>query len=429
MNVNELIERRKQAHAFAVAQLHIKDNQGNMKREAMERFNKAIAEVDQLGEDIQRYQRSGLHGELGGYSTIRERKNPWTNEVEIRAALAFGKYLRQGPNALDEQESILLRTSPEKRAEAEGNLIDQIGTYSGLGYFVPAGFVYDVMNAVKWYAPIMDGKIFSVLETASGQPLPYPTSDDTAQSAYIVGESVDATSGSTDLSANHVSFGAWKYATGVILCSLELIQDSAFDLESWIAERMGIRLGRRWEIDFTNGDGSSKPIGVLPAVVAAGAVPVVANGSAETSGGSETGANSVGYTDLVRLEHSVDPAYRRGAKFLFHDTTLAYLKRILDKFGRPLWTPGMKDGAPDTVLGYSYVIDQQMPQIAASAQTVLFGDLSKYVVRSVKGLMVQRLTERYAEKGQVGFVGFARADGNFVYAGGPLPINILQQHS
>jgi HK97 family phage major capsid protein len=113
---------------------------------------------------------------------------------------------------------------------------------------------------------------------------------------------------------------------------------------------------------------------------------------------------------------------------MFHDLTLSSIKRIIDKYGRPLWAPGIAAGEPDRINGYEYVINQSMPQIAASNVTVAFGDLKKFVARRVKDLSVMKLVERYAENGQVGFVSFARLDSNLLDAG-THPVNVLQQHS
>lgn len=347
---------------------------------------------------------------------------------EIRKTELFGKFLRKGEHAFTAEEMRELRTPPEKRdGLVEGDPISRLGTYTGLGFFVPTGFVYDVENALKYYAPLIDGKVVDVLETATGQPLPYPISNDTTQEAQIIGEA--ALVSEQDVTANHIKLGAYKYTSGLVKVSLELLEDSAFNLESWLADRFAIRFGRAYERDCTNGTGVGQPTGIITDVLASGAVPVVANGSAESSGGLETGVNSVGYTDLVRLEHSVDPAYRRGAKFMLRDTTLGKLKQILDKFGRPLWTPGVKDGAPDTLIGYEYVVNQHMPAIAASANTIVFGDLKKFVIRKVKGAMyVQRLVERYADFGQVAFLAFDRIDSRLIDSG-THPLSLLQQHS
>jgi|SRR5579864_3747467 len=314
----------------------------------------------------------------------------------------------------------------ETRDLAEGNILAHIGTYTGLGFFVPTGFRDAIEQATKYFAPLLDGSVITVMDTATGQPLPMPTSNDTTQAATIVGEGAPVSE--QDVTASQINFGAYKFTSGLVKASLELIQDSAFDLESWLVGLFAIRWGRGLENFLTNGTGSSQPTGLLTAIAASGAVPVVAAGSAANSGGSETGANSVGYQDLVNLEHSVDPTYRRGAKYMFHDQTLSSIKKILDKFGRPLWVPGVAANDPDRILGYEYVINQSMPQIAASNVTVAFGDMKKYIARRVKDLTVMKLVERYAELGQVGFVSFARLDANLLDAG-THPINVLQQHS
>jgi HK97 family phage major capsid protein len=183
---------------------------------------------------------------------------------------------------------------------------------------------------------------------------------------------------------------------------------------------------------LTNGTGAGQPTGILTAIEASGAVPVIAQGSSESTGGAQTGVNSIGYSDLVNLEHSVDPSYRRGAKYMFHDQTLSALKKVLDKYGRPLWMPSGSgigsDSAQDTLNGYPYVINQSMQTIGASSTTVVFGDLKKFHVRRVKDLSVVKLVERYAELGQVAFLSFARLDSNLIDAG-THPVNLLQQHS
>ena len=113
---------------------------------------------------------------------------------------------------------------------------------------------------------------------------------------------------------------------------------------------------------------------------------------------------------------------------MFHDNTLKLIKQLLDKYGRPLWLPGIAANAPDTINGYPYVINQSMPTIAASANTMLFGSLQKFIMRRVKDLSILRLDERFAEVGQVAFIAFSRIDSRLVDAG-THPICYLQQHS
>lgn len=333
------------------------------------------------------------------------------------------KYLRAGKEGLDSQDRMLL----ERRDVAEGApMLAHVGTYTGLGFFVPTGFANAIEEATKYYCPFLSNDVCQMLDTATGNPIPYPTNNDTSNVATIVGEA--GTVNEEDVTASQVTFAAYKLTSGLVKLSMELLQDSAFDLEAWLSRKFGERYGRGLENYFTNGTGSSQPTGVLTAILASGSTPVVAQGSSESTGGAQTGANSIGYSDLVNLEHSVDPTYRRGAKYMFHDQTLSAIKRIIDKYGRPLWAPGISVGEPDTINGYSYVINQSMPQIGSETNTVIFGDFSKFIIRRVKDLTIQRLNELYAVNGQVGFLSFARVDSNLVDAG-THPLNILQQHS
>lgn len=396
----QLREQRAQAHAEGIRAL-ASNNQAA--------YTKAMEEVDRLEIQIRSAESKSSSVEVRG------------GDVNHKRAFNFAKYLRG--KAL---------TDVEMRDVAEGApMLNHIGSYTGLGFFVPTGFENQIEQATKWYAPLMDGDVFTTMKTATGNPLPMPTSNDTAQSATIVGEAGNITEqdgAGGNFGTSQVNFGSYKLTSGLVKVSVELLQDSAFDLEAWLADLFAVRYGRGLENFFTNGTGSSQPTGLLNAISSSGATPVVAAGSSESTGGAQTGANSIGYSDLVNLEHSVDPSYRRRAKYMFHDQTLASIKKILDKFGRPLWAPGISVNEPDTINGYEYVINQSMPQIAASATTVAFGDLKKFIIRKVAGISVQRLNEVYATTGQVGFLSTMRVDSNLLDAG-THPVNTLVQHS
>lgn len=408
----QLREQRAQCHAEAYRGLH--ENNKSV-------FSKAMTEYDRLTKLIeQSEQRSPLHPSAQG-----------PEDKGHNHAFAFAKYLRGGITAMSQEERSTLQNRVEKRDVNEGAPMNgHIGTYSGLGYLVPTGFSGQIEQAMKWYAPLYDNNVFGRLETASGNPTTYPTSDDTANAATLIGEA--GTVPEQDITAGHVIFGAYKLTSGLIKASDELIQDAAFDLEAWLSDQFAVRYGRALEYFLTAGEGSTsgEPTGFLT-YIAANPNPngvVIATGSSESTGGAQTGVNSVGYSDLVNLEHSVDPSYRRGARYIFHDQTLSSIKRIIDKFGRPLWVPGISVGEADTINGYPYTIDMSMPQIAASATSVAFGDFSKMLVRKVRGFTVKRLEELYAVTDQTAFVSTMRVDCNGIVPSGRA-MNVLQNHS
>jgi HK97 family phage major capsid protein len=404
-----LHEQRAQARDVAVRCISAE----KITAETRSTYEKAMAEVDKLTKRI---------AALDGTSS----RGIFSGDVDWNQELVMGRYLRGGKDVLTPEEFRSLRR--ETRAELEGSILGRIGTYTGLAYFIPQGFRNEIEQATKYYCPFLDGSAsgVTIMETDSGQPLPMPTSNDTAAVATIVGEGSVVTE--ADVTAAQINLGAYKFSSGLVQVSIETMQDSAFDLEAWLGQRFGERFGRAIEAYLTTGTGSGQPTGILTAIEACGVAPIIAAGSSLNDGSSATGATSIGSQDIVNLEHGVDPTYRRNARYMMHDITLGSLQKLLDKYGRPLWTPSMSQGAPNLLNGYPVVVNQSMPQVAAGQNTVVFGDFSKFIVRKVKNLTVQRLDERYAELGLVAFLSFARVDSNLLDAG-MHPLNVLEQHS
>src|SRR5579872_5671121 len=226
-----LYEQRTKAHANASSFLTRGEKQS---------FDAAMADVDRLTKEINTYETGNAN-----YRTA-------DLQAEIRRTENFGKWVRGGEAAL---------AGPvEKRDVSEGGAQGaHIGTYSSLGYLVPTGFIDRVEQATKYYAPLTEDGIFTVIKTSQGNALPFPVSDDTAQAATIVGEGGSVNE--QDLTANHVILQAYKLSSGVIKASIELLQDSAIDIEGWLSGRFGERFGRGLEGFLTNGTGSGQPTG------------------------------------------------------------------------------------------------------------------------------------------------------------------------
>ncbi len=454
--------REKRAQLWTEAQEILKKDK--MTAEDRQKFDAIMADVDAFKADIDRLEKSeAVDQDLRGTERPpEERINP--NQGDRKASVAeFRNALRvHGKRALEhmsvESRTVVMEMrrqffdnvlkdylahgeagmSADNRAILRGDNPEfrdmGVGVNTLGGFFVPQGFVYDVEEALKYYGDMLN--VAEIMDTATGQPLPYPTDNDTTVAGEMIGEGQQVSA--QDVVIGHITFGAYKFSTKMIKVSLELLQDSAFDLDSYLKKKMATRLGRILNTKFTVGAGTTEPNGIITAMVANNGapavgftgtgIPVIAQGSNANDGSGSTGTNSIGYADLVNLEHSVDPLYRRGAKFMFHDSTLRFIKTLLDKFGRPLWVPGVTSNAPDTILDYEFSINNDMDQIAASKNTVAFGQLNKYLIRRVKELAVMRLSERFADYGQVAFLGFARYDGNLLDAG-TRPVNYLQQHS
>lgn len=250
-------------------------------------------------------------------------------------------------------------------------------------------------------------QVSQVIRTATGGPLPIPTTNDTSNKGRLLSENTAATE--TEMTFGQLVLDAYKYSSDYVLASVEFLQDSSIDVNGFLGTALGTRIGRLQNDHFTTGDGSSKPRGIVAA--------------AASSSVTFSGTATITYDNVVDLIHSVDPEYRVGAKFMFHDGALKMLKKVKvlqysgDTAGVPLWQPSLVAGQPDLIHGYPYVVNQSMATPAGSAKSILFGDFSKYIIRDVRQVELLRLNERYAEQHSVAFLAFARADGDLLDAG------------
>lgn len=276
-----------------------------------------------------------------------------------------------------------------------------VGTDTAGGYTVPEGFVARLEEALLAVGGMLE--VADVFSTSTGNALPFPTENDTAQKGAIIAENTEITT-QQDLVFGQLIMDAYMYHSKIIRVSFQLLQDSAFDIDGLIARKLAERIGRIWNEHFTTGTGSSQPKGIVVA---------------STLGVTAAAVAAVTADELIDLEHSVDPAYRvaPGVGWMFADATLKAIKKLKDGDSRYLWLPGLAVKEPDTILQYPFKINQDMPAMTTGLKSIIFGDLKKYLVRRVLGFQLMRLAERYAEFLQVGFIGYARADGDLLDAG------------
>jgi HK97 family phage major capsid protein len=318
---------------------------------------------------------------------------------------AFYKFCMRGRQYMTAEENAVIKSNPEART-VEG-LANGVG-----GELVPPAFQRQLEQIMKFYAPFTEWA--QVFETQDGAPMIWPVSDSTGRFAQIVPEGSAVTD--ADVATSKVLFGAYKYGD-LVKVGMEISQDSFTSVDGLVTDAFAQSFGRKLSLDFTTGSGTGQPTGILTAATNSNVTAV-----GDLNATSPNPNTAVGYTDFLALLHSVDPAYRNapGAKFMFSDSTLLAGQSLQDKYGRPLWQPSFTSVAPDLILGKPYIINNSMASIGESGSPlaenipVLFGDLSKYKVRKVKGMSIQKLTERYAEYGQVGFIAWARYDGNLL---------------
>lgn len=338
-------------------------------------------------------------------------------------AKAFSTYLRFGEATENGIRKALADISAGLGIDVRNTMSTTTGTQGG--YLIPQGFSGLLEEAKKWFGGI-EGTV-DKFTTGTGNAFPWPTVNDTTNRGRIIGQNVQVVE--TDLTFGQVTFNAYIGSSDLILIPLALIEDSYFDMDALVARLCGIRLGRLYNWKCTVGTGVGEPTGLVPAAAASGNVLTLTAGNTA----------SIAYNNLVDLEHSVDPAYRENpsSKWMFSDTMLKLLKKLVDGQNRPLWQPGLTasfqqgaavmTGSKPKILEHEYVINNDMAIPAASAYSMLFGDLSTFKVREVAGgTTMLVLRERYADYLQVGYTVFQRFDSNLIDAG-THPIAVLQQ--
>lgn len=249
----------------------------------------------------------------------------------------------------------------------------------------------------------------TVLDTATGEPL--TVGKTTALSAAsLVAEG--ATIPDSDPTLGSVTFNAYKFAF-LVRISNELAQDTAFDLVGYLAEQAGQVLANGFGAYAITGTGTAQPAGVL---TGAGAGNTGPTGTA-TSFGTHTTIGQGGDL-LVDLVGSLAEPYARSAAagWLMRNETLTVIRKLRDSTGRYIFStdvvPG--SGSAGTLLNRPVYTDPNMPAIAASAKSILFGDLSRYWVRAVNGISFERSDDFAFDKDQAVFRCKARLDGKLI---------------
>lgn len=410
--IKELTEKRSAKNREILAILN-RDGFGPSERKQIANLNRDLEEIDV---DIAKAKASkdDTRGETG------------KKRGKTEADRAFSNYLRTGdtrgvtPVYDIRSDGPGFSTAPNDSAVSAG----ATGNYGG--YMVAPAFWKNLQVAMKAYGGLQND--FKQITTETGAPMPWPTVDPTNVTASPVASEL------TQLSVQNLYvFGqgmlqAWPYAVGPVLASLQLVNDSSFDVDSFVADRFGEALGRELATLGISGTGSGQPLGIIPALSARGVVSQSGGylqlGTATTvnviGGGTQTEivGNLLSPQTILNMIAAVDPAYRNDsdgaptAAFYVSDAQLKGLREVVDSYGRPLLVQPDQGGAP-ILYGYPVKVDPLIPALTAS--TVggpIFGNLSvAMVTRTVTGsAAVMRLTERYADYLAVGYIGFARVD-------------------
>ena len=387
MTILELREKRAKAWEAAKAFLDSHRNEkGVLSAEDDAAYTRMEQEITDLGKEIARMERQEAFE--------RELSQPLNKPLTGRPVSGGVEKEKTGRASEEYKANFWNAMRSKVPLPSVVNALEE-GTDSEGGYLVPDEYERTLVEALE--EENVFRQLAKVIRTSSGdRKIPVVATKGTG--SWIDEEGAYTES---DDSFGQVSIGAYKVGT-MIKVSEELLNDSVFDLESYIAKEFARRIGAKEEEAFFTGDGSGKPLGVLAA-----------------TGGAETGVTAASSTavtadELMDLFYSLKSPYRKKAVWVLNDSTIKAVRKLKDSTGQYLWQPSLVAGTPDTLLGRPVKTSAYMPVIAAGAKTIAFGDFSYYWIADRQGRSFKRLNELYAANGQVGFLGSQRVDGKLV---------------
>jgi len=394
--IQELREKRAKAWDAAKAFLDTKrGTDGLLSAEDVATYEKMEADVVNLGKEIDRLERQAeIDAELNKPTADPLTNKPAQPAGEDKTGRASAAYKKAFWNVM---------RSKNPHYDVVNAL--QVGTDSEGGYLVPDEFERTLVAALE------EENIFRslarVIQTSSGdRKIPVVTTHGSASwldEEELVPESDEA--------FGQTSIGAFKLGT-FIKVSDELLNDSVFDLQSYITTEFARRIGHKEEEAFFVGDADGKPTGIFNA-----------------TGGAQVGVTAAGTTavtidEVLDLFYSLKSPYRKKAVFVMNDTTVKAIRKLKDGQGQYLWQPALTAGTPDSILNRPVYTSSYVPTIAAGNKSLAFGDFSYYWIADRQGRSFKRLNELFATTGQVGFMATQRVDGKLIL---PEAIKVLQQ--
>ena len=394
--------REKRAQVWAQMQAILTRSAENLTAEDRQEWDRLEAELAALSGDLERAERAAVlavvdySGVIDSRSTTSDASTAEDTDADYRTA--FELYVRYGSEELNREQRGVLRSGAMSEDTRRELRAQGVGTSAAGGYTVPPEFWNKLVETMKFYSGMR--QVAEGIATDTGASLPWMTNNDTANVGAILAENTAVTE--QDLTFGTISLDVFMYTSKMVRVSLQLIQDSAVSIDDFLPRKLGERIGRIQNQHFTTGTGTAQPLGLIT------------GGNAVQAAAASANVTSYSYETLVDATMRLDPAYLMGGnlRWMASQAAIAAIRKLKDGNGLPLWQPSVQVGAPDSLLGYGIVLNNDMAVPAANAKSLAFGDFKAgYVIRDARGVQTLRLTERYADFLQVGFLSFARSGG------------------
>ncbi len=339
----------------------------------LERIN---GDLDSLSDQIGRIETAINRTPAGDPSGTRAARSP-----ERKAFLSL---LRKGPEAMEPDERKALTVSDDTTG----------------GYLAPEEYVRELTRGVTEFSPIRE--IARVRQTSSrAVKIPKRTGTFAAQWVSESGarsETTGLTFGLEEIAAHEM------YA--LVDLSQQNIEDSAFDLEAELTLEFTEQFGVLEGAAFVNGNAVGQPEGFM----------ANASVASDNSGSASTVKDANGQADgLIALQHNLKESYARRATWVLNRKTLGKLRQMKDGNNNYIWQPGTAPGNPNTILGDPYVEATDMPDEAANAFPIAYGDFMRgYIIVDEVLLSILRDPYTQATSGNVRFIARRRVGGQVV---------------
>ena len=349
-----------------------RDENGMVDAASVAQYDKMTADVKALGDEIKRLEdQMEIDAQFAAPTTAPVQMKPMARKDKVK------------PTATEEYNNAFWDAMRAEIHTLEVHNALSVGKDDEGGFTVPDEFERKLVQGLE------ENNIFRqmahVIRTSSGTRK-IPIANDTLEASWIdEGEEIPETT----TKFAQATLNAYKMGT-LIRVSNELLNDSAFDIASYIADRFGKAMGRTEEKAFIVGTGDKQPSGLLHSTTGA---------QLGTTADSET---AVSFDDIFKLYYSLKSPYRSKAAFLCNEELLLQLMMLKDGQSNYIWHPALDIGKPDTILGRPIFTSGYMPRVAAGQKVLVFGDMSHYWIADRSSRTFKRLNELYAITDQVG---------------------------
>jgi HK97 family phage major capsid protein len=380
--------------------------------EVREKYDTGMTELSVMDSDLARYRQAAD-------SEAEERKRQEKVEADKRAVRPSipqpGE--RNENEERSEDKAVVEKRKREHRSafthylrtrdESELRAMNSTAGPNG-GFVIPTLTESDLETALQAFggiAPYLRSR-----PTSTGEQINWPLLNDVANAGRELGENVDSTE--TDLTFGTKAMTVGLFTTDMVLIPRTLIRDSVVDLASEVMSALGERRARLLSEKIIGGSTGTSFDSLL---------------TAATVGATSEAQAAISLPDVANLFGAVDPGYAGFGDFACNRATQIYLTIQRNAYGTPIF-PLDQNGLCTNLFGRPVRVDMNLPNIAAGNKALLFGALTKYILRPVGTMEVQRLDERFATANQVAYLGFWAAGGAYINAG-TNPIQSLQQHA